>query len=489
MDDLNINDLPPEVLSMIFNCLSVNDKFNVVQKVCKKWYFIVTNSKLRNLVIAQDHLPLNEKWSFTWNQVNCACSIVDLNLNFIETQLKRDIFSNLKSLYLYTINLSYLTSSFIECLNRLQFLERLEISFILLNKIKTLNLFNLQVFSVKKVHGNLLILNTPKLSKLRIQSANCNNLKFIFPETIEYLDCAEFEIILNKFKNLKILFCLDMIDINNDLLINLIKLEEVHFERNHFTFYNLVNQKRIFNRTNLDIYYQGLKSGDYLEQNLNFGSDSLNEANIQIYLNNYSNVANQLTFIKYINYNCWELNDSISPGIPEDFIRKFVCLNGIWVTHQVNNELKFIDFLKNCSNYSFLKLNYSQLTQAFYSQLPTLCPTIKNLEIKEEPEIINNLDFDFLIRFNYLTGISTNKKLSIEFMYQIFRELNLCNLTFQCKTNFNRHLNSNDQIDSTDETTIKIHHFKNNFEVCLKNEIYFFDTLDDLYCSLKELKL
>ena len=425
-------------------------------------------------MIAQDNLPINEKWSFSYEQVNCRSSIINLDLNLIETQLKRSIFSSLRSLFVCTTNLSYISSSFIETLNSLHQVERLELPFILLNKKSTLSLLNLIVLSIKQVHGNLLRINTRNLQKLKIQSS-LDNLDFVYLDKIKYLDCIEYESYLNRFLNLEYLYVLNIINLDDDLLFNLIKLKEIHFEHDHFAFYSLVNQKRILDdRQQLSIYHQGLKKGDYLEHDLNYGSDSLNDENIQIYLSNYTELANQLTFIKYINYSSWQSNEL---SIPDDFIKKFVNLNGIWITEKIDNQVKFIRLLNDCVSFSFLKLNYSQLTQLFYCQLPRLCSTIKNLEIKDEQKLIDNLDFSFIFKLDYLNSLTTNKRIQFDFVYLAFRQLpKFCNFTF-------KKLDSKD----SDSDLIRIHHFKKNVELCINQSTYFYDNLDDLFVKIKEL--
>ena len=468
---MNANELPPEILSMIFNLLSVREKFNCI-RVCRRWKAIILNLKLRNLVIAQDHLPVNESWSFTYEKVDCSSSIINLNLNLIESQLKREVFSSLKQLYIYTISLSYLSASFVETLSKLELLERLEVPLVLLKSKTTLDLQCLKTLSIKQVHGGQLILKTPTLSKLRVQTACVQNFELIYPEMITHLECGEFAYNINSLVNLESLFCLSIIDLNEDFLLNLIKLKEIHFEHDHITFYNLLNQKRLFNRPDLNVFYQGLNNLEYLESNLNYGSNALNEDNIRIYLKNYANVADHLIFINYINYNCWETVEEIdNQFIPPDFISKFVNLDAVLITEQIRNEFRLIDFLNSCFSFSFLKLNNSSLRDEFFAQLPLLCPTLRNLEIKDEPDRIDKLSFNFVFRLPYLTTISTNKRVTVEFVYQAFKEL--------------RYL-SNFSFKKDDEIEVNVQYFTNLFEVCLNKEICFFDTLDDLYNSLKE---
>lgn len=488
MDDLNINELPPEILAMIFGFLTVREKFNCI-RVCKRFYWIISNSKLRSLVIAQDSLPVNERWAFTFEPVSLCSSIISLDLDLIETQMKRELFSSLRSLFISLCNLSYLSSSFVDSLNRLQLLERLELPLILLNGRRTLALANLRILSLKQVHGNRLSLRTPKLGKLRLQSACFDSLEIVFPDELKQLDCAEFELCINRFVHLECLFCLSISDLNEHFLLNLPELKELHFERDHFAFYSLANQQRLLHRPGLAVYYQGLRSRGYLEANLNFGSDSLNEENVGIYLSNYDELPNRLVFIKYINYNCLE-----SKQVPEEFIKKFPHLNGVWIERKIEDELKFANFLIGCPNFSLLKLNFSGLSPEFYSVLlPTLCATIKNLEIKDEPNLIEELSFEFIRNFHYLTTLVTNKRIGVEFVYEAFKELKyLCSFTFRgCFASSAHNLEgdsssaNHDNENNADQETVKVQCFKQNFEVSMNNEILFYNTLDELYHSLK----
>ena len=484
----NINDLPPEILAMIFGFLTVREKFNCI-RVCKRFYWVISNSKLRSLVIAQESLPVNERWSFTFEPVSLCSSIISLDLDLIETQMKRELFSSLRSLFISLCNQSYLSSSFVESLNRLQLLERLELPLVLLNDRRTLGLANLKILSLKQVHGNRLWLQTPKLSKLRLQSACFDSLKIAFPDELKQLDCVEFEPCINRFVHLEHLFCLSITDLNEDFLLNLAELKELHFERDHFAFYSLTNQQRLLNRPALAIYYQGIRSRGYLEQNLNFGSDSLNEENVGMYLSNYDDLPNRLVFIRFINYSCLQ-----SKQLPEGFLKKFPHLHGVWVESRIEDELKFANFLSDCANFSLLKLNFSGLTPDFYTVLPTLCPTIKNLEIKDEPSSIEKLSLDFVRKFDYLHSVVTNKRIAFEFVYEAFSELkHLCSFTFRgCFAAHNLegdNLGGDNLEGSEDKEIIKVQCFKQNFEVSMNEEIYFFNDIDELYYTLKEFGL
>lgn len=459
---MNINQLPFEVLSLIFNrYLTVRDNFTC-SRVCKLWNFLILNLKLKNLVISQNSLPINDKWCFTYELVDCRNSIVSHDLNFIEFQLKRAYFSNLRHLYIHLINLSYLCQTFVRSLNYLYKLERLEVqALILLRKPESLNLLNLKSLNIKKVHGNQLTLTTPKLFQLKTQS-DLKNLKFISKEKIRYLECVEYESQVTEFTNLEYFYCFLIENVDNTLFTSLTKLKEIHLEHDVFTFYNLLNQKQQ-NRSDVTIYYQGIGNLEYLEDNLNYGSDSLNEDNIQIYLNNYSNLANKFTFIKYINYNCWESNN-----VCNDLLKKLVNLNGVYVRKKIDDEFKFIEFLNRCVNFSILKLNSSLLTQTFYNQLPIYRPTIKCLEITLTTDEIDNFDFNFLFQLKFLSTFSSNKKFKLEFIYQLFKDLKY----------FANYSNDN----------LKIEYFNHSFEVCKNDdEIYFFDNLDELYNILTDV--
>lgn len=480
MDDLNINDLPPEILAMIFSFLTVREQFNCI-RVCKRFHVIISNSKLRNLVVAQDSLPVNERWSFTFEQVSIRSSIINLDLGLIERQLRRSVFSSLRSLFISLCNLSYLSASFVDCLNRLELLQRLELPLILLNSRRTLALANLKIFGLKQVHGNRLSLRTPKLTSLRLQSPCFDLLEIVFGEVLQMLDCVEFNMCINQFVNLEYLFCLSITDLNEDFLMNLPQLKELHFERDHFTFYSLANQQRLLNRAGLKLYYQGVLSRGYLEQNLNYGSGSLNEENVSTYLN--GEIANRLN-IKYINFNCLEQKQ-----IPDDFLKKFVHLTGVWVERKVEDSLKFANFLSDCPNFSFLKLNFSGLPPAFYSVLSTLCASLSHLEIKDQPDLINEISFDFILNFEHLTALATNKRISIEFVYQTFKELKyFYSFTFRgCYPDSAADEKGSENRENAE--MIKVHCFKQNFEVRMNDEILFFDTLEELYCSLKAFDL
>jgi len=430
MDEQSI-DLPVELYYEIFTQhLPIRDLFNC-RLVCKRWYAIISTIKLRNLVIAEDEykFTLNRKWFGTdesrkMNEIDTLHTILCPNLSSsiqIESQLKSYLFSGIKQLFIHSNYLSFKSSDLGDCLNHFTKLETLEILNLELQSESRLCLPNLKVLNIS-VRGDLFVLDTPKLETVKIQFLNCiDNIKFIYPQQIRHAEFQEKRKLLRKFSNLEYLYCKRFEAIEDNFLMNYPKLKQIHFDGNDQVFAKLKSQKERFHKKDLKIYFLGVHFDNLPQYSSAYNHSDLYEKNVKLLADNYgkNKIANVLPFVERINYNIYEENFK---ELPKDLVRRFVNLEQVTVTNKVNDQQKFTNFLKVCSNFSILKLNNSSLDSFFYTnRLPECCPSLTSLTIKDEN--VEELDFDFLFRLSYLINLITNKQLSIDFVYDLFTKL------------------------------------------------------------------
>lgn len=422
----DISNLPLEIYSDIFGRLPINDIFKC-RSVSKRFKFIIDNLKLRNLVIAEDEFKftLNRKWFATNEPIDTLHTILcpsnPAESLKIESQLRKNLFSSIKQLYIHSNYLSFKSDDLGNCLNHFKRLEILEILNLEINSESKLILPNLKVLNWS-VRGDICVLDTPKLELVKIQFLNgMDNIEFLYPEKIKHAEFQEKRNILKKFVNLEHLAIKHLEFIEADFLQHHSKLKQIHFDSNDVVFFELKQQKERLKRKDLKIFFLGINFDELPQYSSAFNHSELYEKNIKLLAEAYERkrIANVLPFVEQINYNTFEDNFK---QLPKDLIERFVNLELVKVTKKVEDLKKFQNFLKNTSNFSSLKLNNSSLNAQFYSeQLPACCPSITNLTIKDEN--IEEIDFDFLFKLDYLISLITNKQLSIEFVYDLFTKL------------------------------------------------------------------
>lgn len=419
-------DLPVEIYHEIFrNFLPIQDIFNC-RSVCKRWMAIIDLIKLRSLVIAEDEykFTLNRTWFGSDEGIDTLHTILCPNLSRsiqIESQLRRSLFSSVKQLYIHSNYLSFKSSDLGNCLNHFTRLERLEILNLEIQAESKLVLPNLRSLNII-VRGDLLILDTPCLEKLKIQFLNTiDNIKFLYPKRIKYAEFQENRKLLRQFTEIEQLYCKRFESIEDDFLLNHPQLKQVHFDGTDQVFAKLKAQKERLHRRDLKIYFLGIHFDHLPQYSSALNHSDLYEKNVKLLAENYpkQKVAGVLPFVEQVNYNIYEENFK---QLPKDLVRRFVNLEQVRVTNKVNDPRKFANFLTACSNFSNLKLVNSALDSHFYSHLlPECCPSLTGLTIKDQH--VDELDFDFCFRLDYLITLITNKQLSIEFVYDLFTRL------------------------------------------------------------------
>lgn len=419
-------DLPVEIYYEIFRkYLPIQELFNC-RSVCKRWMAIIDLIKLKSLVIAEDEykFTLNRTWFGSDEGIDTLHTILCPNLSRsiqIESQLRRSLFSSVRQLYIHSNYLSFKSSDLGNCLNHFKRLERLEILNLEIQSESRLVLPLLKVLNIS-VRGDLCILDTPCLEKLKIQFLNTiDNVKLVYPKRIRVAEFQENRKLLNKFTEIEHLFCKRFESIDDDFLAHHPKLKQIHFDGNDQVFAQLKNQKERLHRRELKIYFIGIHFDHLPQYSSAFNHSDLYEKNVKLLAENYpkNRVANVLPFVDQINYNSVEENFK---QLPKDLVRRFVNLEQVRVTNKVNDQQKFTSFLTACSNFSYLKLINSELDAYFYSSLlPECCPSLTGLTIKDKH--VDELDFEFLFRLDYLITLITNKQLSIEFVADLFSKL------------------------------------------------------------------
>lgn len=204
-------------------------------------------------------------------------------------------------------------------------------------------------------------------------------------------------------------------------------LKEIHFGSDDVpgNYETLLEQKRRYNRPNFRIYcHEFAFHAEALLEELPFSGDEPNFREVQL-IRNHCTKFMAINQIYVLNIHLNVLEDCFSDGIPEELIRKFVNLRSLRIDRAVNDEQQLGDILNilgRCLNQ--LEIGSSLLTQNFFDLLPSICPILVELSIKEKQTI----DPNFLLGFKSLMSLTFLQEITKEFVESVFEKYEHLNL-------------------------------------------------------------
>ena len=489
----NLNQLPTEVICLIFKNLAIKDILRC-ELVCQKWNYFVKCLNIQKLVITKRKEEKVNKWFFSNEICDSLSTITKKNLNF-KCKLEDSFMINLKQLKIINSsddcksdrrkNFPLLAN--IDFVNKLTNLELLEISKIEFkdkfekeNVIEiTITLPLLKYLAIEKDYSSIK-LNTPSLSSFK-GIGSINNIDFIFPDKITHLYFNSYSYTLcyekGKFKNLQYFFINDLIYVNVvDFLTNLSKVKELSicpyrkygFNSSKRYFLEFLEQKKKLNRTDLKLIYYGVLVEDAAQlDNYEFKKDL-----VKLHIQNYSKLnEKELRWIKEINYSSLiESCDNQIDRIPKDFHSKFVEIKKVIISDNLDDEHHLMNFLKGFKKVNTLKIQkHSQsLSESFFEKLLTNCPQIRSLNFDKSNRNCN-INYNFIFQFKNLFSLSTCQRLEENFIVKVFKEFD----EFSIKFYLNRY-----------KVTIVKENEKSNYELNVKD---FNSSYYDLHSLLNEL--
>ena len=344
----------------------------------------------------------------------------------------RSILSNLKHLRIYNVYLE--NRPFFQTLNLFVQLEELDITRISLGQDPItdyeLNLPNLKRLRAEELWGigKLRISESPKLfeiqlrynshlaylHEIRYEVVHTDSIERIYIDRIWYVD-------LEKFKNLKYLFCFQF-GKDASFLPKLEQLKEFHLGVDGLA--EVLRQKQIHMLRDLKVYHCGLPVNDLtdldsflLDQNDQhpFYRD-LSKREFNLYVENSPRLADKIEAYSRFTYST--IDTSIS-RMPIDFWKKFVNLREIRVDKPIysKNIRPFLQFLENLENITVLNFRGEQ-SQDLFNRLPDHSVALQRLEISGN----EHLDLNFLFRLKDLTEIRITHRINSDFLRQVLKE-------------------------------------------------------------------
>lgn len=270
--------LPELALIELFDNLPLYDQLKI-RRVCKQWKVITEKRILsrKELVLFHKTAARPLIWFHSQLPVNAHSSVAVnekfLKFRFLRRHAFKTLLKNVERLYLicplmdlrFVNDLSHLKHLQVETLaDRLDEVGKFKLE---------LNLPHLKSFCLGAISDiKLLRLNCPKLEKLSVPDHFIANEEYSFRSSLKFLQVASYQCVSGfEFPNLEVLFCKDILPIN--IIASHKKLKEIHFFPSwHWEFIHpdtqtlmdvllneLLEQRRLLNRSDLQIYSGGLK--------------------------------------------------------------------------------------------------------------------------------------------------------------------------------------------------------------------------------------
>lgn len=410
-----IEQLPIEMLLKIFNYVNMTDLIKNCVLVSKKWYSLVDEKKLDELIINFGRLS-NNHWYRSYRPINLRNLIFCSTPNFVKSPSFIRNF-NLKYLKIH-LNFEHFD---IQKLNRLAKLEHLEIdNFLNLYENSALCLSRLRVLHLQLVGSRL------RIDAANLESLYCSDLTKIQlnrKHSIRQVEVPLFDESVNELTNLEVLKLTDFDTIRDRNTMSAFlsglpkKLEQLHFydlnapgnARGWHNFFTFTQETSL----EFNVYLNGIQSCDWLEERLLENCDLT-----RLTVEKPDLFDAPLHWFKEFDYD--KLMHICT--IRSDFFDRFNNLQVIRAG-RIERQIAFGNFLKNCRNLSVLFLTYPSLWSRFYNQLPLSNPLLTRFTLFEDEHV--ELDYQFVPQFKLLIEFSTTHQLPMSLTAHAMRTSNL----------------------------------------------------------------
>ena len=422
-----MDDFPFELFSKIFSYLSLGDKMRC-KRVSKQWRMKIDQLSIRCVTVANNFKPCF--YHYKWFDRD---RFIDYHNYVLESKFESNFFrstnlilSNLRELVLSHLKLPsiiralYVFNSRIEKLmiESIIDVDEGEKLYISSPKIRVLSLIDILIEKI--------IFILPELKMLEFDSLSEIDLEFHHPSSVEHVEFDLFEGCLQEFTGLKILK-FDSLDedyeLKKDFLQNKPYIEEIHFGENEL-FSELQRQRKEYKLSNLKLFYLGLNVTDATSlKQFDDCHEDLNEARLNLYIEDYSKMADLLPFESEIDFTEIE---SVYSKLPAGFWTKLMYLDSIRVSKRINDESKFIEFIKRVNVFGTLEAEMNCLSKELLKTFSTLNPYLLQLVLKSETTADQNEDDlkAIIANFAYLTGLDFEFAVSLDFVMYAFESRN-----------------------------------------------------------------
>lgn len=201
--------------------------------------------------------------------------------------------------------------------------------------------------------------------------------------------------------------------------LELPKLQEIHFCEEANIYKSLIEQKIIYNRPNLRIFFCGFAfDTDALPEDallLDYRCPSAGA--VRFLKEHYSKfVARHQTQIYGLSYNLFE--DCFPDGIPDELVQRLVSLRSLIIDRPVRDDDQLVRFLEVTGpGLDLIQIQNPELDEEFFQLLPKMCPAVAELTIEE-----SEFNHEILLDFRGLRVVTVDLQLTGKFAKTLFAE-------------------------------------------------------------------
>ena len=439
----SVDDLPSEMISELFEYLPPKDLV-ACSMVNKRWYSIYAAFKLHWLV-ATDQQDYPRKW-YNSNQPIATESVCRLEI--FPRLTEKPLLSNLKHLVLSSRSVFKFD---LNNLNRFTRLVHLEIDMGLGEWKVHLNLPRLKVLAFNLFnHDCSLSIDCPLLSTLLYikEDDDVNLLEVKHPETVKVLDTDLFGAKLTPFKSVECLLTWEFEAISKATLLSLPALRELRYNRDIESFFDtqfdngelitvdrmkrtlieFLDEVKRLRGSDFRLIFSGFQLSNVNVDQIDFGvrvserSEEERVSNEYVYMKNYQLIEpDALDFVRQVDYT--RLLSSVTGEFPRHFTQKFTGIEEIHATAKVQDADHFLWFLKSLRSLRKLDLRKTELSQAFYDQLPASARSLAKLGLRGDCTNELQLNFNFIANLSGLSDIEIDQPVSVKSLPSLVRQL------------------------------------------------------------------
>lgn len=201
--------------------------------------------------------------------------------------------------------------------------------------------------------------------------------------------------------------------------LELPKLREIHFCEEANIYKSLIEQKIIYNRPNLRIFFCGFAfDTDALPEDallLDYRCPSAGA--VRFLKEHYSKfVARHQTQIYGLSYNLFE--DAFPNGIPGELVQRLVNLRGVAIERSVRDVDQLVRLLEVTGpGLDLIRIQNTELDEEFFELLPKMCPAVAELTIEE-----SEFNPEILLDFRGLRVVTVDLQLTGKFAKTLFQK-------------------------------------------------------------------
>ena len=438
--NVELNDLPNEVLSLIFRRLDLFEKLKL-RHVCLRWKWIIEDLNINDVSIVDSSFNTSESWTcfglesfkcqnlIYWNSGRRLSSLLGAKRSkgltgSLRLVSKHPMFSRLKSMFISFDSIrsfcfqKYVNPYFPKLEQLSCYRMSLADTCLSLPKLKVLSLCSMALRSTKPIR-----LELPSLDKF-FTSLSLESFEFVHPHSVTHLFSLNGHKSISQLSNLEYLACYKL-DPESVKFADLTKLKEIHlhYQKNSEQNYAAIHRtKQRQGRFELKMYVNEIGYEVYR----NFPALSFKQI-----IRSYA--AGKMAASPIVSLNPILVSDDLLDtfehrGIPSDFKWRFSNIRIIRASRRTRDDVNwFFQLLGLYPNLYILELEsaFDRLSdeQSCYDLLPLRCRYLRVLKLHLSDDRTTAINLNFVLNFSFLQKLKINFIVKPSFIRLLFEKL------------------------------------------------------------------